>query len=337
LVIGGVYYIYKQLVNNRHLVLERFTHLPLKQIASVIIVYNLIMILISLKYVVNSDSSRIEYMTASWFSYFKPITMLLGSLCFIVPIFLLGQGKKKIATIIIALTILANILGGSKASFVLGIITALLIYKDFNGTHLVTSKLFKYNMVAGIFIITLFAFSRLNVGIVDIGSRLVLTGEGTIMVYYSNEPTLAAVGLTTAAKIHRGIAKFLGDKSAANIDTLFGFALSIVHYGENTFTGPNSSIPAYMLCNYQGMDNIIGVLSILGYFLIIRFFLKALVIGLNFKSGVIFFPFVIDSITTYPQDYYTGMANVTVIFEIILFLILVKIVGQFTGDSCKTT
>jgi len=132
------------------------------------------------------------------------------------------------------------------------------------------------------------------------------------MVYYSDDPTAAASGVSTFAKIHRGAAKVLGDKSAADVDTLFGFALSRLHYGANTFTGPNAQLSSYMLCNYSGWDNLIGLASILGYLAIVAWFCNAVLYRRETET-VMLLPFAIVSLNSFSQDYYQGMSDVTVI------------------------
>ena len=169
------------------------------------------------------------------------------------------------------------------------------------------------------------ALNRLNVSALDLVERFIKTGESTIMVYFSADPTEACKDVSLFAAVHRGIAKFFSDSSALNIDTLFGFALSTIDYGDHFFTGPNAQIGSYMLCNYSYFYNIIGIATILAYFSIVRVFSNKVVYS-KYNLPIILFPLVITSINAFAQDYYQGISDITLIFIIsILFFIFMVV------------
>jgi hypothetical protein len=277
--------------------------------------YNVAISLMVIKYVVGiGGASRIGYMTAPWFSFVRPITFILDPLSYLFAIYLFDRGKRILPALILASTVIASILGGSKAGFLYGVIISLLLYEDLKGAKLAISKTLKISLVLGMSLAAVVTLARLNESATSMAARLALTGESTIEVYYSDDPTAAASGVSTLAKIHRGVAKVLGDRSANDPDTLFGFALNRVEYGTNTFTGPNSAIASYMLCNYSGWDNWIGFTSIFGYLAIVSWFYDIFI----YRHGqamprLIYLPFLVTSLYNFPQDYNHGMSDLTLI------------------------
>jgi hypothetical protein len=314
-VVVGVYWVYRQILKGRTKLFKGFQQLNINTVSAILVIYNIAISLMIIKYVIgNRGVSRIEYMQASWYSYVRPIIFILDPLSYLFLIYLLDRGKRVLPMLILVSTVSASILGGSKASYLYGVLITLLFYRDLKGRPLVIPRALKSAFVIGLAFSALLTLVRLHEDMTSMAERFVLTGESTIEVYYSADPTAAASGVSTFAKIHRGVAKVLGDRSANDPDTLFGFALNIVEYGVNTFTGPNAAIPSYMLCNYPGWENLIGLASIFCYLAIITWFYERFIYRRRQATPrVIFLPFVVGCLTAFPQDYNYGMSCVTLI------------------------
>ena len=310
--VAGIYWLYRKILGSRGLILQRLQAANHTMVSMCLLLFNSVMCGLNLVFVPNNGGSRIEFMTASWFSFYRPLMAIMVPLGFFFSVYLLDRGKRLLPLLILASSVTSNILAGSKASFLYGIVCALLFYEDLKGARLAVSRTLRYVLIMGLSLSAVFALARLNASAADLAERFVRTAESTIMVYYSDDPTAAASGVSTFAKIHRGAAKVLGDKSAADVDTLFGFALSRLHYGANTFTGPNAQLSSYMLCNYSGWDNLIGLASILGYLAIVAWFCNAVLYRRETET-VMLLPFAIVSLNSFSQDYYQGMSDVTVI------------------------
>ena len=312
-VVVGVYWVYRKILKGRDRLFEGLQQLNIRNVSALLVIYNVAISLMVIKYVIGiGGASRIGYMTAPWFSFVRPIMFILDPLIYLFPIYLLDHGKRLLPVLILASTVFASILGGSKASYLYGVLIMSLFYEDLKGGHLVIPRALKSALVIGLAFSAVFALVRLHEGMTSMAERLVLTGESTIEVYYSDDPTSAAFGVSTLAKIHRGVAKVLGDRSANDPDTLFGFALNRVEYGANTYTGPNAAIASYMLCNYSGWENLIGFASIFCYLAIVTWFYKQFIYRRRqATSRIILLPFVVCSLYTFPQDYNVGMSSIT--------------------------
>jgi hypothetical protein len=310
-VVIGIYWVYRKLLRTRARIFENLQHLNVKAISALLVLFNCVLFGLYLLLVVgNNGVSRIEFMTASWFSFFRPIASILEPLSFFFPLYLLDRGKRLLPLSILASSVISNIASGSKGSFVFGAIGSLLLYEDLKGSKLVIPRALKFLLFILISLSAVFALERLDVSMVALAQRFVRFGESTIMVYYSADPSAAASGVSTFAKIHRGAAKLLGDRSAADIDTVFGFALSRDDNGAHNFTGPNAAISSYMLCNYSGWQNLIGFASILGYMAIVAWFVEHLIYR-QMPGCLMLLPFVVASLNSFLQDYYQGMSDVT--------------------------
>jgi hypothetical protein len=215
-------------------------------------------------------------------------------------------------------------LSGSKASFIAGAVLGVLLYQDLKGAKLAISRSLKVSLIIGLSLVAMLTLVHLDVSMTDMAERFARTGESTIMVYYSDDPTAAASGVSTLAKVHRGVAKLLGDRSAADPDTLFGFALSRVEYGSNTLTGPNATISSYMMCNYSGWENLIAVISIIGYLAIVMWFYNVF-IYMQSTAMVVLVPFVVGFLNNFPQDYNNGASTVTAICIYVLIFTWISI------------
>jgi hypothetical protein len=312
-VVIGMYWVYRRILRQRARVLEGLRRLRGRAVWALLVAFNLGLLGVYLVFVVQNDgSSRIEFMTANWFSFLRPVMSILTPLTFFVPLYLLDCGQRFLPLSLLASAVLSSIASGSKGALAFGLVAALLFYQDLKGSRLNLPKALKFALLTGLSVATVFALARLEVTLPDLADRFVRFGEATIMVYYSGDPAAAAAGVSTLAKIHRGGAKLLGDRSAADVDTLFGFALSQVEYGAHNFTGPNAQIPSYMLCNYSGWENLIGLASILGYLAMMACFFESLLQRPG-SARMMLLPFVVASLNAFPQDYYQGMSDATVI------------------------
>jgi hypothetical protein len=313
----GVYWVYRRILHSRVRLFESLQSVNVGMISTLVLVYNLGISLMEIKYVLGSGgASRIAYMESPWFSYLRPVMFIFDPLSFLIPIYLFDRGKRLLPLLILGTSIVTNVLAGSKASFLYGAIIMLLFYEDLKGARLAITNSLRFALVMVLSVSALFALIRLNESMTDMAARLALTGESTIMLY---QPEAAAEGVSTIAKIHRGVAKAVGDRSAKDPDTLFGYALSRLEYGANTSTGPNSAIASYMLCNYSGWGNLIGLACIISYLVVISLFFNVIILAQNREvSRILFLPFIVTSLYNFPQDYNHGMSDITTICILVL-------------------
>ena len=258
-------------------------------------------------------SSRIGYMTESWFSLLKPFIQIAAPLSYFgVFILLLNPKRKKLGYFLLTISILANVATGSKASFLLALAFAYLAVRDLTQDRGISMPKFERNIILTVAsCAALFALSRLAVSAQDVLDRFFLYGEASIMTYFSPDPTAACSNLSLFASMHRGWARLLGDASAQDIDTLFGFALMIQEVGVNTFTGPNARLSAYFLCNFPGTKVIFGLIVVVGYLLLAR---SALTMALkNRIVTALYYPFLLASLYGASQDFNLIMQDITIL------------------------
>ena len=314
----GIYWIYRRILQNRARTFLRLSQFNVTAVSALLVSFNLIMFGLFFCLVVqNEGASRIEFMTAAWFSFFRPVMSILTPLSFFVPLYLLDCGHRLVPLSILGSSVMSNIASGSKASFVLGVIGSLLLYEELKGARLVLSRALRWFLLIAMSLSAVLALERLDVNLVALAERFVRFGESTIMVYYADDASAAASGVSTLAKVHRGVAKFVGDRSAADVDTAFGFALSREDNGAHNFAGPNAAISSYMLCNYSGWENLIGLASIFGYLAVVTWFIERCVHRQG-AWGVLLLPFAVASLNGFVQDYYQGMSDVTLMLIAIL-------------------
>lgn len=264
-------------------------------------------------------SSRIAYMTEEWFSLIKPFIQLATPLAYL-GVFLMLQSSDRLLPgyILLATVVLANIATGSKASFAIGLLTAFLALRDLTGsTQLVISRGILIRLALFVGAAVVLALARLEVSSSDIVDRFFLYGEATILTYFSDTPTAACANLSTFASMHRGWARLLGDASAQDINTLFGYALNIERLGVNTFTGPNGRLSAYILCNFQDERIVFGIFVVLFYFALLLFLFKKLLIHPNYLA--LLYPFLLYSLGGAAQDFNLIMQDIT-IFSLLLLI-----------------
>lgn len=262
-------------------------------------------------------SSRIAYMTEAWFSLIKPFIQLVTPLAYL-GVFLMLRSSHQLlpGSILLAAVVIANIATGSKASFAIGLLTAFLALRDLAGpTRLGIRRgvLIKLSLFVGAAVIL--ALARLDVSGTDILDRFFLYGEATILTYFSDTPTAACANVSTFASMHRGWARLLGDASAQDIDTLFGYALNIERLGVNTFTGPNGRLSAYILCNFGDVRIVFGSFVVLLYLCLMLLLFKRLLTRPAYLALI--YPFLLTSLGGAAQDFNLIMQDIT-IFVILL-------------------
>ena len=108
----------------------------------------------------------------------------------------------------------------------------------------------------------------------------------------------------------------VGDPSAMDIDTLFGFALTIQELGVNTFTGPNGRLSAYALCNFSDERIVFGAVVVLGYLWLMRRLFKRLLKRPMLLALV--YPFLVASLGGASQDFNLIMQDITIFVMLLL-------------------
>lgn len=266
-------------------------------------------------------ASRIGFMTSRWYSLIKPAIEIVTPAGYL-GIFLLMRHKKHRAQgIFLLLAVIASsIFSGSKAGFITSLGSAFLLTSDLKRRFDTVLKN-RTKIIIGTLAVSLMfvAFSRLETTPAHLFRRFFLTADATIMVYFSDNPTEAGENVSMFAKMHRGFARLAGDKSAQNIDTLFGYALNKIRLGKNTFTGPNARIGAYFLCNFQNLTIIFGLITVVTYLLLTKSSL--ICTAHNTWLTALIFPFVIKSLGITSQDF-----NVLMMF--ITYSILITAIGM---------
>lgn len=267
-------------------------------------------------------SSRIEYRTYAWFSLVKPFLTLAGPLAYLGVFILLTSHKGHFFGYILLVTVvIGNIATGSKASFIFGLISSFFMLRDLVGS---SGFKLKYQEKLLILMFTMaaifYSLNRLNVSIIEIYQRFFLYADATILTYFSDYPTAACENVSTFASMHRGWARLLGDPSAMDIDTLFGFALTIQEIGVNTFTGPNARLSAYVLCNFSDERIAFGAIVVIAFLWLSRRLFKRLL--KRPKLLVLVYPFLVGSLSSASQDFNLIMQNITILVGLFLATIL---------------
>jgi len=269
-------------------------------------------------------SSRIEYMTDAWFSLFKPMIQIATPLSYFgVFLLLLNSKRRFLGYLLLIVVIGGNVALGSKASFVFGLITAFLALRDLIGT---TQLPIRYRdgwkLLFFITISIIFALGRLDVSIGNILDRFFLFSDATILTYFSDHPTAACENVSTFASMHRGWARLLGDSSAVNIDTLFGFALTIQELGVNTYTGPNARLSAYILCNFSDERIILGAFVVVIYIWLMALLVKGLLSRPMLLAMI--YPYLVTSLGIASQDFNLIMQDITIFVGLILAVLFLN-------------
>lgn len=334
LVTTFIYYIYARILNDRKLIFSQLSNSSVIPITLLITVFNIFVLLMYLAFVPSDGASRIEFMTSRWFSFVRPFITISQPLGYFLTIYLLDSGKRILPVILLFSLITPSIASGSKASFAISITAAFIIYRQVKGSKIILPLKLKFLIVAVLLVLISFSLNRLQVDILDVALRFIRTAEATIIVYFSDTPTAACTDVSKFAVLHRGVARFFGDQSAIDIDTLFGYALSIVDYGAHNFTGPNSQIASYMLCNYTGLFNIIALLSIAFIFICAWYFYKLVVMRISSINNILLLPFVFGVLDAFSQSYDDGVSSLSVMILLCTIGVFMRIIY---GAARKTS
>ena len=288
-------------------------------------IWLVISLIINLNNVSWDGSSRIEFQTAQWYSFVRIIAQIMTPITGLIIIFNLYEKNYIKFSILFLLVIATSISTGSKSSFVLFFIEYFLIFRDISVVKFTVRKKTYVTISFILFSFTLLNFVLLAVDLNGLFERIVHYAESTIMIFPSTNPCKVCQDQSLLSLMHRGFARLFGDKSAINIDSLFGFALSAEYYGANTFTGPNARIGSYTLCAFPGFKIFIM------YFVFIVFisfnYLLITVTSIKYKflfitSILLFF----HGIQQFILDYNTAMSDFTIILFILLFLFIKLII-----------
>jgi hypothetical protein len=270
-------------------------------------------------------SSRIEYMTNAWFSLVKPFIQVALPLSYLgVFILLLNPKKRGLGYVLLVITVISNIMTGSKASFIFSLLSAFLSLRDLSISHSRLRIRSRDKLKLSVFVAAMvgLALTRLSVSPADVSDRFFLFGEATILTYFADQPTGACERVSTFASMHRGLARVAGDSSANDIDTLFGFALMIEATGVNTFTGPNARLSAYALCNFADERIVFCAIVLLVYLgLMLMVFSLA-----SYRYGAVLaivYPFSLVSLAAASQDFNLIMQDITLFFALLWLLVFI--------------
>jgi hypothetical protein len=313
----SVMYVYSIILNKSKIHLSEITDFFDGKILYLLISFSFIAALLNYTFTPQDGTSRILYQTNYWYSFVKPFYQVSTPISFFaVFILIFTNRRRKSAYLLLTLNILASIASGSKGAFVMQALTGILMVRDLN--VLTKHKFNRFDILtaaASIILAFAFALDRLEVTFSQLLFRILLFGEPTLLTYYAPDPTAACQNLTTFAKMHRGWARALGDPTALNIDTLFGYAWTIQYFGTNTFTGPNARFGAYMACNFPGSSVFIGLAVSLFYLSLIV--LSVITAAKRFRMVAMVYPFCVFSLIASGQDFNILMQDINIL---ILFI-----------------
>lgn len=276
----------------------------------------------------SDGSSRIAHTTAGWYTAIRPVIMIAAPLSYIgVFVLRLDRRRRSMSIVLLLCVIAGSISSGSKAGFVFGLLFGFLSLRDLSPAR--TERLRHGNTIKMALIVGLMAvvaLSRLGVSTQDFVDRILLTGDATMMTYFSERPTAACERVSTFASMHRGFARLLGDASAMDVDTLFGFSLMIEAVGVNSFTGPNARISSYALCNFPNVQILLLLFCLVVYFtLMVMLFRKSLRRPLLLA---IYYPFIQASLYNSSQDFHLVMQATTYFIVFLLSTFVLGSVGR---------
>jgi hypothetical protein len=308
-----VVFIYKTIIKNANkLKLRLALHILNNKYFILLIIFLLFNIVINTINVSHDGTSRIAFNVDRYYSFIRVINTLFKPIVAMLIFYNIELKNKFKIIILFILLVLESVTAGSRAGFFFYLVVYYLIYVDIFNSKIFLNKISKY---FSFFFLALFAVLTLmynNLGIFQTLERLVHYGESTIMVYPLNDPTSVVEGHSMISKIHRGFGRLFGDISSTDIDTLFGYALSIEFYGANTLTGPNARIGSYALSVFPGGQIVLLYAIFLVY---LRFFYRLLKSSLKINPSyyIISMLLIIDGIQQFIFDYNTGMSILTVV------------------------
>jgi len=320
----AILHVYKLILRKKTVVLAALKHLFAGSGAYYITSFMGIIALFNYIQQRTDGLSRIGYMTEDWFSVIKPFIQVATPLSYIgVFLLLLNHRRRLLAYILLLFSILASVFTGSKASFVLSLAFAFLAVRDLAPVHRIVLSRFERVFLLIIVVSTaLYILNSMSVTANDLLDRFIYFGEANMLTYFTPDPTAACANVSIFARMHRGWARLLGDATALDIDTLFGFALMIQAIGVNALTGPNARISAYFVCNFPDIYFVFGFAVVFAYLVLIRAtFLKTI------KNPIIialYYPFVLRSLHESSQDFNLIMQDITLTSVLMLILLVIQ-------------
>lgn len=266
-------------------------------------------------YFVGDGGSRIEFQTQFWFSFLRPFL----NICY--PILVLGiyvnlyLKSYKTAFFLLFTALIFSISSGSKGMFIISVVSWFFVYRDIFKLNPLPLN---FKTVSLVLIIISGAFINLiyvNVNLAGILERIISYADATILIYQADIPILACSDQSSLSLTHRGLARLLGDPSASNAETIFGFAVAEIFYGGHNFTGPNARIGAYALCAFPGYKIIYLIGVFFCYLFLLSTFVKYRLKEISkYKLIGFFVPFIIYSLMASLIDYNRVMSDITLIF-----------------------
>lgn len=281
-----------------------------------------------------TETSRIAFQNEQWYSFFRLITWFLSPFSGLA-IFIYIRGRHFFkAFSLLAISITASLLSGSKSGFMLAVLGSLFIYRDFFGLSK-KEMLLIVKILILVFVIAVVNLVSMESDLGKIINRIIFFAEDSIMVYPSSEPTLACNSNSLLSNIHRGIARITGDERALRFDTLYGIALSNIYYGEGSTTGPNANMAAYAYCAYPGWSITIFIFIVSIYVLFLWIVFKVLLNTSDFFNvfGAPLFPSLIVAVAT---DYNNTMSIFTMLILLSSFIVVRKMILNVSFDDSRS-
>jgi hypothetical protein len=280
-------------------------------------------------YNVGGPGSRIAFQTSYWYSFIRPISTLFMPLL-MMGIFINIYNERYLAAFFLtAMALTISISAGSKGAFIISMICWYLIYRD-----IFRHSLIKANLTTISFVLACTAGAYVNLVVVGVDltavfHRIVSYGDATFLIYQAENPTLACADQSVLSLTHRGFARLIGDPSAIDPSTLFGFAVSQIFYGGHDFTGPNARIGAYTLCAFPGIGVSYMFFIFSVYLVLVKSMFSLKIKGIaSYKLSAVFLPFIISSLTASLMDYNRVMSDITFIFMMYVLVMLYLIIPK---------
>ncbi|MCW4461889.1 hypothetical protein OK349_09225 [Sphingomonas sp. BT-65] len=278
-------------------------------------------------------TSRIMYQTNYWYSLVKPISAIIGPLSYFGAFLLLTVHRQRVPAYgLLIVSVLGGVASGSKGAFVTQALLAFLMVRDLGLTGMFRVALTDVALgAAGLAAGVALSLQRLRLDVSHLWDRIMLYGEPTLLTYFAPDSTAACNNLSLLAKMHRGLARMLGDPGALNIDTLFGYAWTIQYVGVNTFTGPNARYSAYLTCNFPGWLVLFGLIITCLYF-----FLVVTTTRLADRTRLFYpaiYSFLIFSISSIGQDFNILMQDISFLLGMVAVMIILPRVWASDGRS----
>lgn len=186
---------YKKVIRKGTLIVDSLDKYSNVRTTTLIIVFAWVMAIISLIFVPSDGSSRIEYQTNWWFAFLRIPMSILFPLGYLQSNYFFRKQKYVYSLLLVISLILSSVLSGSKASYVLSILTSYFLYNDLSGDYLkLSSKTLEKNSSKPIIFAGVIGLSwsvsatleRLKVDSAEMLSRLILSGEANPLCIAAN-------------------------------------------------------------------------------------------------------------------------------------------------------